>query len=357
MDYKIIRKLGAGMFGTTYLCEYRNKLYALKIEHILETDKKKNFNSQMWREINLYEFIDTLSKSDQVFFTKLYRYEIYDNCEHEQKRPMEASKEMKKLDKSNWGIKCLLEYKGNTTLSKYLIKKEEIKIEKVNSICLQLINIILILHRGGYSHNDLHPKNVMITKTDKKYFDLNGKVPYNGIQLSAIDYGEVLSKKFKINYKGWQKDYLRDPEKWLFDEIYYCLLHALSGFENLIENCNPPPWETNPNCYSDGVKLIMRNHGAFFIESSDKYLKLLPKCKKYIDRIYNKRNTNKTIMQMIRNRSGWNVIHRVVDEFSIIYPKLYKKYFSWKTCRKWVIPNSLEFLQLITIDEIIQFFS
>ena len=37
----IKKKLGAGMLGTTYLAEYKNKQYALKIQHILEKDKKK----------------------------------------------------------------------------------------------------------------------------------------------------------------------------------------------------------------------------------------------------------------------------------------------------------------------------
>ena len=59
---------------------------------------------------------------------------------------------------------------------------------------------------------------------------------------------------------------------------------------------------------------------------------------------------------MIGNKNGWDVIHRIVNEFHIVYPKLHKKYFGWKTCSKWVIPNSLEFLQLTTVDEIIQFF-
>ncbi len=54
-DYKIIKELGAGLFGTTYLVEYKEKgisnifkkpkKYALKIEKILEKDIKKSSKS------------------------------------------------------------------------------------------------------------------------------------------------------------------------------------------------------------------------------------------------------------------------------------------------------------------------
>lgn len=36
---KTIKKLGSGMFGTTYLVKYQNKKYALKIQKILPENK------------------------------------------------------------------------------------------------------------------------------------------------------------------------------------------------------------------------------------------------------------------------------------------------------------------------------
>ena len=42
-DVKIKNKLGSGLFGTTYLAVLNNKEYALKIQHILEKDKNKDF--------------------------------------------------------------------------------------------------------------------------------------------------------------------------------------------------------------------------------------------------------------------------------------------------------------------------
>jgi len=60
-NIKIKKKLGSGVDGTTYLAKYKNKEYTLKIQKILETDKYKNFNSRIWREIDLYKFITPFS--------------------------------------------------------------------------------------------------------------------------------------------------------------------------------------------------------------------------------------------------------------------------------------------------------
>lgn len=41
--YKIIKKIGQGKFGDTYLVKYKDKEYAMKIENVTEEelDKKK----------------------------------------------------------------------------------------------------------------------------------------------------------------------------------------------------------------------------------------------------------------------------------------------------------------------------
>ena len=85
-NIKVIKKLGIGAYGTTYLCNYKRKQYALKVQHILETDKIKDYKNELWREIDLYEYINTLPKKDQRFFTKLYGYVIYNGCTHKQIR-------------------------------------------------------------------------------------------------------------------------------------------------------------------------------------------------------------------------------------------------------------------------------
>ena len=72
----IIKELGYGLYGTTYLAKYNNKLYALKIQHILEKNIIKDYNNEIWREMSLYNYIKKLNKEEQLFFTKLYNYSI-----------------------------------------------------------------------------------------------------------------------------------------------------------------------------------------------------------------------------------------------------------------------------------------
>ena len=48
---KIIKMIGRGMYGTIYLCKYKQKFFAYKIEHILEQDIH-NKKSNIWKEIN-----------------------------------------------------------------------------------------------------------------------------------------------------------------------------------------------------------------------------------------------------------------------------------------------------------------
>ena len=99
INIKQIKKLGTGSYGTTYLVEKDGKKYAMKVQHILPIHRKKTFQYELWRELDLYEYINTLNKDDIKFFNKLYAYKIYNNCKHIQNGK-----------KSEWCIKYLLEY-------------------------------------------------------------------------------------------------------------------------------------------------------------------------------------------------------------------------------------------------------
>jgi serine/threonine protein kinase len=123
---KIIKQIGYGMYGTIYLVSYMNKKYALKLQHVIHSKGKKSFKNEMWRELDLYKYINKLNKEDSSFLTKLYGYKLYNKCTHKQERPFkfsdkELGKKIKKLDKSEWCIKYLMDYKGNLNLHKFLM--------------------------------------------------------------------------------------------------------------------------------------------------------------------------------------------------------------------------------------------
>lgn len=208
-ELKRIKKLGAGMFGITYLVsDKKGKPYAMKIQKILEENRKSDFKHEFYRELDLYKFIDKLPVSEQKFFTKLYHYEITDKIKHDQskERPFEPLKEnkefiekLKKLDESKYRLVYITDYRSPTVLRELLVKlggSGKKKPELIYNLCLQLCKILETLRSGGYIHADLHPGNLIISKLDKsekgkKFRFFNKQFSYSDYQLIAIDYGSV----------------------------------------------------------------------------------------------------------------------------------------------------------------------
>jgi hypothetical protein len=78
----------------------------------------------------------------------------------------------------------------------------------------------------------------MINKTKKKYFIfLDKQIPYEGYQISLIDYGSVLHKKHNMKYGGVRKQFLSHPEEWLFKELFYSIINIIFGDTKLINDC------------------------------------------------------------------------------------------------------------------------
>ena len=366
-DITIISTLGVGFHGTTYLVKYNNMNYALKIQHILPNDKNKSYKKGLWRELDLYDYINTLHPLQQKFFTKLYGYEIIDDCNHKQKRTFEITDtELLNLDKSKWCVKLLTEYKGKKTLEQYLFNNT-LTTNQTYSIILQICNIMLILYDGGYSHNDLHSANIMLNYTEEKTFMFkNKKIPYYGLQISAIDYGLVLHKKFKINYKDYyRKGFLENRKAFLFEELYSKIINVIINWDKYVGDCikmkdKLPKKFQMYSTFNDGIKIIINEYQDFFIEAKNKYVKLYPKSKELIDSV--EKNINKlSIWEIIKNNKNepffWKVMHRIIHEFRILHPKLYSKYFSWCSYHKCNLPKQecLDIMLMTNVDELFNY--
>lgn len=232
-ECKIIKKLGSGMFGTTYLVTYKNKKYALKIEHILETDVKKNMSSPTWREIN---FANTMGKKYPNHFLTLFDYDIIDTCEHTQKYSMDIKNVpkqfqtiIKNLAKSSYCSRKLYSL-IDITLQQILNKLTK---DQIYSILIQVTNAVYLMHKAGYTHCDLHPGNIGLIKTSNPYIKIFGNnIPTHGYICQIIDYGDVLHKKFSL-----KKDLAGDDETKRYNR---CLkLEAIWIFVNMssIMNC------------------------------------------------------------------------------------------------------------------------
>ncbi len=90
-NIKTTKFLGKGMFGSVFLAKDRKdkkKKYALKIEHILPKDIKRNFRSPLWREIDFAKF---MGKKYPLHFMKLYTYKIQKcDYQHDIKNKLQA---------------------------------------------------------------------------------------------------------------------------------------------------------------------------------------------------------------------------------------------------------------------------
>jgi len=350
-NLKIIKKLGAGDRGAAYLVEQNNKKYALKIQHILPETRKKSFQTELWRELDLYEYINKLNKNDSKFFTKLHAFEIYNNCKHIQKRPFSLgsdpwSKRLKKLDKSDWCVKFLLEYKGKNTFEHYLVRNST-SVKRMRSFLLQIIKINLILSKGGYCHNDLNNDNIMINPTKEKYFTFQGKkILYYGYQLTAIDYGEVLHKKFKLKNNDNYKTFNKDIKKYIFEDLKINIENIISNLDKYMFMCKKKqkkmPWEKDPN---NLFRTIMNKHCCFYNETKRELLKIYPNTEKLLN-IIEKSNENylKIIekyekSKKVSTNNIFIVINGLATKFSILHPRLYAKYFGWCSSHKWLLPN------------------
>jgi hypothetical protein len=217
-DYKIIKKLGSGQFGTTYLVEKDNKKYALKIEKIYKRDMKKSYKSDVWREI---DFATTLSNKYPEQFMTLYEYDFIDNCKHTQKYDESFLEKFFERTKSKYCSRKIYSL-VDTTLEDYKIKSRE----QFYSIVTQLCYILYAMYKNGYTHNDFHIGNIGIIFTNKekiKVFDTEIKT--YGVIVQAIDYGAVLHHKYKFG-----KNPFGDEREIYNDNIEYEIKHCLRDF-------------------------------------------------------------------------------------------------------------------------------
>ena len=76
MDFskiKIVKKLGAGMWGTVYLIDYENKKYAMKVQKILEEEKTQNPKFPIWRELLFFNDVNKMPRDAQKIFLPFAR--------------------------------------------------------------------------------------------------------------------------------------------------------------------------------------------------------------------------------------------------------------------------------------------
>ena len=232
MDNKIIilNTIGKGVYGTTYKVSYNNKLYALKKQKILDSDKKKDLNKSIWREIEFYKWVNKLDKNNQIFFNKLYNFNIIDFCKFNQDRIF-IDANIKKLDKSKTCIDFLFDLKDGNIINLNLNYKQRM------SLLIQILYSIYLMRKNKWIHRDIHPGNICYKRVDNNSYiniklDKTYKIPSYGYIFSLIDMGFIYNYKFiktKKEKDGFNKNYDFNFDLWCLIEDY-----CLNGFTDAI---------------------------------------------------------------------------------------------------------------------------
>lgn len=182
----------------------------------------------------------------------------------------------------------------------------------------------------------------MICETDKDSFTLSDKkIKYNGLQLSAIDYGEVIHKKFcsTTEMKEKFKKFLVDNDTWVFDELYNAAINVMSNLPYSINYCDKLnkklPWERKSHLFEKRLKIMFNNHIDWCSENVKKYIEIFPNRSRDIKKYLKMRE-----IQEIKNHYDfYNIINRLCAHFNLEYPKLHTKYFGWCCETRWMLPK------------------
>jgi serine/threonine protein kinase len=188
-EYKILKELGYGYMGTVYLAEKDKEKYALKIEHVLESNIK-NKDSKIFRENRFYK--NFANKYPQYFVT-MKDFTIVDDCKHIQKYPYgnidSLDNRMRQLSDSKYcTIRTLTLVDGS--LASII---NSLTLNEFYSAIIQIYFITNFLHKNKYVQGDASINNVGYIKTNDKYIKLNNyMIPTFGYIYKLYDFGSVL---------------------------------------------------------------------------------------------------------------------------------------------------------------------
>jgi GR25 family glycosyltransferase involved in LPS biosynthesis len=171
-NYQIIKELGKGYKGIAWLIKQNNQLLVLKRQKILPNELNKD--SPIRRELNFFNFIKTLPIEEQKYFSKMIYFKTF-TC----KDFNNYTSDDDRRTKSNLCVDIVMTYQGDTVMN--LILSNSLNSIQFKEFLKTIINIIKILKKNGYSHDDLSYNNISYLKINNQY------------HYSLIDYGTTFN--------------------------------------------------------------------------------------------------------------------------------------------------------------------
>jgi serine/threonine protein kinase len=278
-----------------------------------------------------------MPRDSQKFFCRLHGYKIQECGKYKHIRPKNVPensifvKKFKEMNISNICVVLVMDYLGSTSLYDYLQTSPSAR--KIYTILLQICKINKIMSDMKYSHNDLHPSNLMVTQTK------------SGIQLVAIDYGNVTNASYG-------KAYSNDSEEYYFLDLTKSLFYVLQNRPKLEKNCRLQkkkfPYEIKKKYEEDVWEMLFQKYDKIIDAYAEKYLRLYPNLRKsYLE--FKKGGGSSKNDMMIQLK--------IMNNFALDHPQEYMKVTGWCSPPEFILPKKdiLEILGCKTRDDYFKF--
>lgn len=323
MDFskiKVIKKLGAGMWGTVYLIDYENKKYAMKVQKILEEEKSRNPKFPIWRELLFFNNVNKMPRESQKYFCRLHGYKIQECGKYRHIRPKNIPQNsihveyFREMNASNICVVLVMDYVGSLSLYDYL--QTSLPAKKIYTILLQICKINKIMSDMKYSHNDLNPSNIMVTQTK------------SGLQLVAIDYGNVTNASYG-------KALSNDSEEYYFLDLTKSLFYILQNAPKLEKTCRLRkkkfPYEIKKKYEEDIWKILFQQYEKIIDAYAEKYLLLYPNLRKSYFEFKKGGGSNKNDMNVF--------LLKIKNNFALDHSQEYMKVTGWCSPPEFILPK------------------
>ena len=343
MNYKNKKLISKGFNNYVYSIKLDGNTYILKQYGI--NNLKKDYNLNLWRELDILNFIKKLDNSDKKYFMNLISNDI-EKCNlkvnyFNTKSKTIAKKKYKKC------MNIILSYNGKPISDLLKNKLLKSKKEKYNLI-IQITYAINIFRKNGYIHNDMHNGNITFKKNNE-IIKIKGSKFKPKYIYSLIDFGISLHKKYKLDSKYFNIDgYLKIN----FDLIHFVkniLLQESLLFE-LVKNK-----DHSYNFKMNDLNNLYKNHKQLWNKIKKKLLSLGSKYKRWYDIFesgdidYFFTNENDFPMMKINGKNIFNLLitNQIKFLLSSYNRKIWLKINNWNIYLPNLIPSKdIEYITL-----------
>lgn len=260
--------LGSGAYGTAYLIDG----YVIKLQKIFAKEKKRNMKYPHWREIDAME---VLSKDDIIakHIPELIAYKTDSKLPYIHPKmdnlPSKMQREIELRNQSPFTFAIKMSYVGQPISDFSALSQKSII-----TMMLQLITLLYDINSKGYSHNDIHPHNILRAAKPCNLTILGETVSFDETYY-IIDFGLCDNPKISGSY-GAQKANSHQDIAYLYmnillenrwDKIYASYIRESHPIINIAKECNSAQKRLEliqPSLKADIDKMMSDTEGDYY---------------------------------------------------------------------------------------------